>query len=294
MDIDPAKALRGRLIAVVNTGSGGAGGDAADRMRGLFAEAGLTGAEVVSVGPAGVDRALSDAAARADVVVVLGGDGTIRGAAETCGHTGRPLIPLAGGTMNMLAHALYGQTSWETALTRTLAAPRLRAVSGGRANGQAFFCAAILGAPTLWADVREAVRRVDVVTALRRSITALRRGSESLDYWLGDLSSGSAEAVAVLCPLVSRVLGADEGTFEAAAMEPIAAGAIFSLAFHAVFDDWRHDSSVSLASVRAVRVAGHGRVPVILDGEKARFGRTVSLTFVPAAFHAIVPAEAVE
>ena len=291
MKADSEGLLNGRLIAVLNTGSGGGGGGpgAADRMSRIFADAGLTPIDVLSVGPSDVERALSDAAAGADVVVVLGGDGTIRSAADACGKAGRPLIPLPGGTMNMLAHALYGQVTWETALADTLAAPRLRAVSGGKANNQSFFCAAILGAPTLWADVREALRNADLAEAFKRSITALRRGSESLDYWLGDQASGSAEAVAVLCPLISKALDADEGTFEAAALDPLAAGAMFSLAFHAVFDDWRSDASVSLAKVRTVRVAGHGRVPVILDGEKARFGRAVNLEFTPVAFHAIVP-----
>ena len=287
---DVGRLLSGRVIAVVNTGSGGAGAGAGDRMTRIFADAGLTGVEVASVGPPDIARALSDAATRADVVVILGGDGTIRGAADACGKAGRPLIPLPGGTMNMLARALYGPVTWETALADTLAAPRLRVVSGGKANDQSFFCVAILGAPTRWADVREALRNLNLVAALKGSLRALRRRSEALDYRLGDQASGSAQAVAVLCPLVSKALGADDRMFEAAALDTRAAGAMFSLAFHAVFDDWRHDASVSLASVRTVRVDGRGRLPVILDGERARLGRTVNLVFDPVAFHAIVPA----
>jgi diacylglycerol kinase family enzyme len=63
---------------------------------------------------------------------------------------------------------------------------------------------------------------------------------------------------------------------------------MFRLAFHAVFEEWRRDPSVTLARVKRVRVSGHGRVPGILDGEKVRLGRTVNLTFVASACRVIV------
>ena len=57
-------------------------------------------------------------------------------------HQGRRrklIIPLPGGTMNMLPHALYGAHPWARILADTLAAPRVRTVSGGRIGGQTFF-----------------------------------------------------------------------------------------------------------------------------------------------------------
>ena len=291
MNIDAGASLARRLIAVLNTGSGSCDVHSAGRIGEIFVEGGLAHAEVLSVGPEDLEKALDDAASKADVVVVLGGDGTIRTAAEKCGKAGKLLIPLPGGTMNMLPHALYGDVHWDNALAATLAAPELREVSGGQVEGQPFFCVAILGAPSLWADAREAVRRGRLVEALERSLTAIRRSSEALDYQLGDQLSGTAEAVAVICPLVSRALSEDERSLEAAAVEPVPAGAMFRLAFHAIFDDWRRDPAVSLARVKTVRVRGHGRVPVILDGEKAHMGRTVNVTFTPLAFRAIAPAK---
>ncbi len=292
MHKDARASLRGRITAVLNIGSGGAGAKSAEEMAAIFAETDLAHAEVVAVGPDEIDHALAVATAESEVVVVLGGDGTIRSAAEKCGAADKLLMPLAGGTMNMLPHALYGNVPWQTALRETLAAPEVRDVSGGKVEGQAFFCVAILGAPSLWADAREALRHGHPVEAIQRAATAIRRSGDALDYRLGDALSGEAEAVAVICPLVSQAMDGTERSLEAAALDPQAAGAIFRLAFHAIFDDWRRDPSVSLARVRTVRVSGHGRVPVILDGERALMGRVVNVAFEPLAFRALAPAAA--
>ena len=192
--------------------------------------------------------------------------------------------------MNMLPHALYGPRTWADALTDTLATPCIRDISGGRAGSEPFFCAAVMGAPSLWSDVREALRRMDLIEAVKRAVTAIRRHSdEPLEYAFDDGASGNAEAIAVICPLVSRAMSQDEPSLEAAAIEPVAASTLVRLAFHAVFDDWRNDPSICLAKVTRVEVKGHGRVPVILDGESVRMGRDVRVYFVPLAFRALIP-----
>jgi diacylglycerol kinase family enzyme len=45
------------------------------------------------------------------LLIVLGGDGTIRSAAALCAQECPLLIPLPGGTMNMLPKAFYGARS---------------------------------------------------------------------------------------------------------------------------------------------------------------------------------------
>ncbi len=295
MSLDPSQAdaldhrRLGRVVGVINIAGGSCDAGSVTRMSEVFTAAGIPGASVVGVEPDALEQALVDAATNSDVVVVLGGDGTIRTAAIICGKADRLLIPLAGGTLNMLPHALYGPATWEKALADTLAAPAIRAVSGGEAEGQRFFCAAVFGAPSLWADTREALRHGDVAQAAAGAVTAIRRHSEALDYSFGDEPPSEAEAVVVMCPLVSRELAPDEQTLEASALDPVTAIAMLGLAFRAVFDDWRNDPSVKLAKVKRVRLSGHGRVPAILDGEKADFDRAVAISFVPVAFRAVVP-----
>ncbi len=285
-----AEALHGRVVAVLNTSSGSCDANSADQTRAIFDGAGLPNAEVVCADPAGLDAALKQAIADADVVVVLGGDGTIRTAAEMCGAGGKYVVPLPGGTMNMLPKALYGQRDWRAALTDTLAAPAIHNVSGGKAGEHAFFVAAMLGAPTLWADAREAIRAGHFGEALRRAATATRRSfSEPLQYQFGDSLRGKAEAVAVVCPLISRVMDEAERSLEAAALDPTGAGDAVRLGIHALFDDWRDDPKVSRAKVKKIEVAGHGFVPTIMDGERVRMGRRVVIDFIPIAFRALVP-----
>lgn len=284
-------ALRGQVIAVLNMGSGAGHEEAPGRMKRILADGGVATAEVVAVKSGELVAALDDAVMRADAVVVLGGDGTIRCAAEKCGLGAKPLVVLPGGTMNMLPRALVGERGWEQALVDTLADPGIHAVSGGRAQGQLFFCAAVLGAPSLWADAREALRDADLAEAAKRSLTALRHSHDKpLTYRFDDLATGEAQAVAVICPLISRAVAEDAPSLEIAAIEPKTAASLFRLAFHTVFDNWRLDPDVHLARVRSAEVTGHGRVPAILDGELTRLARTVEVEFVPHAFDAIVPA----
>ena len=286
-----ADALKGRIVAVLNTASGGWDAHAEGRAREIFAAAGLTHAEVTSVPPGEIDAALTKAVGGADVLVVLGGDGTIRTAAARCAGFSGFLVPLPGGTMNMLPKALYGARAWPEALADTLANPEIHHVSGGKAGEHAFFVAALLGGPTLWADAREAVRAGHLIEAAKRAVTAARRSySEPLDYEFGDTLRGSAEAVAVVCPLISKVMNEDERMLEAAAIDPETAGETLRLGFHALFDGWRADPTVKRAKVRRLRVTGHGGVPVIVDGEKVRMGRVVDITFTPLAFRALIPA----
>jgi diacylglycerol kinase family enzyme len=165
-------------------------------------------------------------------------------------------------------------------------------VSGGMAGGHAFFVAALFGAPTLWADAREAAREGHLLEAAQKSVTAARRSlSEPLEYRFGD-QSGSAEAVAIVCPMVSKVLDEHELCLEAAAIDTTTAGDALRLGFHALMDDWRLDPAVTRARITSATISGHGGLPVILDGERVKMGRKADVRFLPLAFRALAPAKA--
>ena len=51
------------------------------------------------------DKALAE---RPDMLIVIGGDGTARSVAEVAHESATPIAPLPFGTMNLLAHRLYG------------------------------------------------------------------------------------------------------------------------------------------------------------------------------------------
>ncbi|ANH94304.1 bifunctional phosphatase PAP2/diacylglycerol kinase family protein [Streptomyces sp. NPDC058319] len=95
----PALAEGEGLVLVANDASG-----TSDRARALLDV--LPKAEVVACAPEDVGDALEEAAGRAVVLGVCGGDGTVNTAARTALRHGLPLAVLPGGTLNHFAYDL--------------------------------------------------------------------------------------------------------------------------------------------------------------------------------------------
>jgi diacylglycerol kinase family enzyme len=154
-----------KVGAIINTSSGGCDAESEAKMLDLLKGANVSNCKTWCGESDQIERAFADAATQElKILIVLGGDGTIRRAAEACTGTGTYLLPLPGGTLNMLPRALYGDTSWQNALKDTLAGPAIKVLSGGRvADADLFFVAAIVGAPGLWMEAREAIREGDIL-----------------------------------------------------------------------------------------------------------------------------------
>jgi diacylglycerol kinase family enzyme len=286
----PTARLRIRRVeAVVNPLSGGVGPGAAEALERLLAAHGY-GARVCEAKPRDLACAVRAAVDRApDLVVILAGDGTAAMAARRAGPEGPLIAPLAGGTMNMLPHALYGPLGWREALEATLESGEERWVSGGEVDSHPFYVAAILGAPTLWARAREAMRKGRLDLALARARTALNRTfSGPLTYHLDNGVEGSAEALALLCPLVSRRMHG-ETALEVAALDVRNAAETFRLGLNALTGDWRNDPAVIVHLVAGAEAKARGSIPAMLDGEPLRLASEVSVRFVPRAFRSLVP-----
>ena len=276
--------------AVVNTAAGGVGPDAALRLAEIAAEFGLE-IEIVETDPENLRRTLAAAVAAApDLLVALGGDGTAAMAASLCGSGGPVLAPLAGGTMNMLPHALYGPRPWPQALREALAGGRVVEVSGGEVAGRVFHVAAILGEPALWAEAREAVRRRPhlILAHVRRAWA--RAFSGRLRYCLDGGETRKAEALALLSPLASRALDTDDA-LEAAAIDPKDALEAFRLGFAALTGRWRDDPAVTARPCSGGRVWAKGQIPAVLDGEPCRLPSPVRFGFKPCVFRALASAD---
>jgi diacylglycerol kinase family enzyme len=279
-----------RIAAVVNAASGGVGPDAAAALAGLVSGHGLE-LSLAEPAPREVEAAVRAAVdAAPDLVIILAGDGTARLAAELSGPDGPLVAPLAGGTLNMLPHALYGARPWAAALTETLEAGVERVVCGGRVEGHSFYVAAILGAPALWGSVREAVRAGRFVKAGRGVRYALARAfSGDLRYALDGNPGRRTEALVLMTPTISTALhGA--AALEAASLDVRGADQALGLAFNGLTGDWRRDPRVTVETCRAGHARAHRPIPCILDGEIQHVGRDIDFAFEPRAFRALVPA----
>ncbi|HEX2559491.1 diacylglycerol/lipid kinase family protein [Phenylobacterium sp.] len=282
-----------RIGALLNTSSGSCDLKAEEDVKAILESEGLSPVRVWCGGGADVDQAVADSKSHElDLLIVLGGDGTIRAAAEACGSSGPLLMPLPGGTMNMLPKALYGDFNWREALKATLADPQVQPVHGADANGHRFFIAAILGGPSKMAEAREAMREHDLAGAVEKGVAALRQAlTTDLRYRFGNRQD-VAESVAVLCPLTSRSLSNDEEVLEAAAFKVEGAGDALRLAWNATFRDWREDPTVERAKVRTADVESDELIPALLDGETFEMDRHVHIELAPDAFRALRPADA--
>jgi diacylglycerol kinase family enzyme len=282
-----------KVGAIINTSSGGYDLESEQKMIGILNRAGIVEAETWCVSPEAIKRSFAEAAEqKLEVLIVLGGDGTIRGAAEACAEKGLYLIPLPGGTMNMLPRALYGDVSWEEALKKTLTAPSVKILSGGRVANKHFFIAAIMGSPVFWAEPRESVREGAIVDAIKKGSVAFRNMFETkVQYLISEEKKGEAEAVALICPLISEEMSDSEQAFEAAVIDVESAAEMIGLATSAAFGKWRDDRNILLTKTQRVDVQSRKDIPATLDGERVNLGRSAEIDFVSRAVTVIVPAK---
>jgi len=296
----PARPVLRRIEIVANERSGGVGPGGGAEAEALVRELGFEAHARVLDPDALVDGLKAALDTRPDLLVVLGGDGTAGAAAALAGPDGPLVAPLPGGTMNMLPHALYGQRDWRSALRLILEDGRERLVGGGEIGGRSFYVAAVLGNPALWAPAREALRARRFWLALNRALYAWRRCfRRKLRFSLDGAPHRKAEALALLCPLISRELPDDAGALEAAAIDPRSWGDVLRLGLETLLrpliaptlaGGWRSDPAVTVGRCREGRAYARRHIHAIIDGEPVRLPRTVHILFRPVAFRALAPA----
>jgi diacylglycerol kinase family enzyme len=240
-----------------------------------------------------MERFFAEAAGQElDVFIVLGGDGTIRNAAEACTETRPYLIPLPGGTMNMLPRALYGELSWEEALKNTLSAPSAKILSGGRVVNEQFFVAAIVGTPALWIQARESVREGDIINLIEKGRAALQKTfGPKIRYLISEEMKGEAEAVLLICPLISEEMPGSEQALEAAVVEVENVAEVIRFATVAAFGKWRDDRKVHVTKTKRLAVRSSQEISATLDGESVSLGMRAEFDFVSQAVTVLVPAK---
>ena len=277
-----------KIIMLINPMSGGVNNNAANEARAILAEYELDADVEILEGDGFAETIDTAIAAKPDALLVLAGDGTARSVAKLAGEHNLLVATLPGGTMNMLPKALYGTGDWQKALRRTLEQGEPRKVAGGAIGDEHFYCAAILGAPALWAPAREAIRSGELGKALSKARLAFRRAfSGRIRFSLDGRGSDKAEALVLITPLISKAFNEDDPGLEAAVMQTADTGQALRLAANALLNDWRDDDAVVTKRTRLVKLWGRSRIPAVIDGETVPIGREATVRFVPHAFTAL-------
>jgi len=293
MESNAFRLSESKVGAIINTSSGSCDLESEEKILNILKSTGIVEPKTWCGGADQMERSFAEATGqKLEVLIVLGGDGTIRTAAEACAERGPYLIPLPGGTMNMLPRALYGDVSWEDALKNTLTAPSAKVLSGGRIADKQFFIAAIVGAPALWAEPRESIREGDIVDAIEKGSVAFRNMFETkVQYLISGGIKGEAEAVALICPLISEEMSDSEQALEAAVIGVESAAEVIGLATTAAFGKWRDDRNILLTKTKRVGVQSSKDIPATLDGESVSLGTSAEIDFVSRALTVLVPAK---
>jgi diacylglycerol kinase family enzyme len=278
---------------IINTSSGGCDSGSEAELLNIVQDAGVTNCKTWCGQADQMEWAFAEAAVQPlEVLIVLGGDGTIRTAAGACSRRGMYLLPLPGGTMNMLPRALYGDVSWQNALKKALAHPVTKVLSGGRVEDNQFFVAAILGVPALWAETRESIREGDIVDAIKTGAVAFQgMFANKIQYSISSERKGEAEVIAVICPLISEQMSESEQALEAAVINLEKATELIRFATAVAVGKWRDAGNISLSRTTRVTVQSSVGIPIFLDGERVKLDKKAEISFVPKAVNIIVPAE---
>jgi len=245
--------------------------------------------------PQGVDAALRDAFGDvSDAVIVIGGDGTQRRAAELSCQTGKPFMPLPGGTMNVLPRRVYGDRDLVSILSGRLGEQERR-LDAGLVNDRLFLISAAFGAITDLAMAREQVRGSAFFETLPDAIRRAGRGfagfgRENVRYAHDGMGEprGASSLIISVGPL-SQIFNPSEAVDDRVYLEYAALklGDLSGLPRFAsqplrrLLSERRQAVSGDDAEFRIVLKSDDPRV--VLDGEPMRAGREIRVRIKPGA-----------
>lgn len=229
-------------------------------------------------------------AAKGDLLVSYGGDGTAAAVASIAREQNLPFIALPGGTMNMLMLGLYGSDIWEECLLRALACAKPRPMTVGVVRDEqgqtgTFMVGAMFGKPTQMSAAREDLRDGNVVEAAKGAMDALKATSDGVAIDIArqgsDYENRALELINVTCPFMDGE-ALDPERLDLTLFETITGGSALSLGFSALRGNLRHSQVVETMKSPKFRLRAGGTIDALLDGEPYIFDGDVSVEIDPA------------
>lgn len=308
---DAVGVARLRRVEIVLNRRGGAlidrTGELTSLVKRVFAEHAIE-ARISVVRGRRLVRALRQAlACKPDALIVGGGDGTVRTAAELIRTHGSPvplgILPL--GTFNLLARDL-GTPADPLEAAMAVARGQIGRIDGAEVNGRLFLCACIIGFYPKVARMRETLRGrtqvrrfVGTVSAIVRSLRTSRPFEAAVHFPGRDPIRSRTNAIAVannpwheeggIVPERTDLTTGSLGIYVASETEPVA---LLRSAAAYVARSWQNlDTVERIASPEAtLTIAGRRRLRAVVDGDACWLRPPLAFRSLPAAVPILVPA----
>lgn len=270
--------MTGPLWLIVNRASGSNSDAAVRELAGAFAAAGLAPATIRDVADGLPARAELEAAG-VGVLAVFTGDGTINSVATALEGWGGALLPLPGGTANLLARALHGE---QAAPAIAAAARRLAPVRrpGVRWSGGTALAEVLAGPGAHWGEVREGLRDGAVGELAGTAVAAIRESLAGPMVGLVEPALGHAEGYAGL------LLTPDAHGLVVAGYRADGAGEVLAHGMALLRRNFRegpHDALGRHPAVRCRSADGTTGIALLVDGERRDGGVEERFSLAPFA-----------
>jgi diacylglycerol kinase family enzyme len=297
-----------RVAIVVNESGGNAIGESREtlpeRLSGLFRARGIDAHVQLARPGALAEQFRSAAAARPDVLVAVGGDGTVSCGADAAVKAGITLGVIPRGTFNHFARDARIPIALEAAVD-TISAGRVQAVDVAELNGRVFINNSAIGLYPMMVQDREAQRhrlgrskRVAMIVACLRAFRHFHRhrlavrieGREApISTPLMFVGNNRYETALLTMGRRARL---DEGVLSIRALLVESPLHLLGLALRGLF--WGFDQQRDFANLDSAREAVilslQPALRVSLDGETHLFETPLRYRILPRALHLLVPA----
>jgi diacylglycerol kinase family enzyme len=242
---------------------------------------------------------------RADIVVVDGGDGTIRAVIEAHRGRGRPIGIIPGGTMNLLA-ADYGVPTDRREAARIVGAGHTRAVDVGTVGDRLFLHAAFTGLPVRLGVHREHLRgKLKLWDKARLALHALATLPRDPTLTL-DAETVEGESVSLTATSFAFIVGRIEdrilpsphrtevtgGLLTVFALHPESGADVARMLLRGALGSLAEDPSVDRILIRRGTLATpRRRMRAMLDGEATLLARRSAVEVLRGEVEVFVPAD---
>jgi diacylglycerol kinase family enzyme len=249
-----------------------------------------------------IDELLDDAKRKDQPVIIGGGDGSVRAAAQKLAGTQIPLGVIPLGTMNLFAREIEMPLDFDAALDALVTGEETR-VDAASVNGDLFLCNSLMGLPAIFSRRRETLRGTGLVDGARKAWTLARRIA-ALRHRIGvELDDGTGvHAMRVMALAVSnnpydgtsgvglrrpKLDGGELGVYTSRHRTGLSAALALVRAY---LGTWRDDPFVSEHRAHVMRVTSRRRrIWLSNDGEAQVYRTPLVYRCHPRALSVIVP-----